>query len=136
MVTKVVYLPDLFWHRCHTENFKAAGLANQVRGGQRAGCRVTARAAPAPWDGRNLPAHPSNIMPQARTSLSQHQAAQKGHLAVMGRACQEQTPKCPWMTSGSELVVLGDDSFARLLSDQINALTVGRQLEVTRSTFT
>lgn len=106
-----------------------------MRRGQRAGCRVTGRAAPAPWDDRNIPACCSNVMLQAMASLSQHQGAQKGHLAVMGGACQRQTPKRPWM-SGSELVVLGDDSFTRLLSDQVNALTVGRQLEVTRSTFT
>lgn len=117
------------------ENFKAAGLANQARAGRRAGCRVTGRAVPAPWDGRNLAPCHSNVMPQGRASLPQHQAAPKDHLAVMGGACQRQTPKHPWM-SGSELVVLGDDSYTRLLSDQMNALTVGSQVEVTRSTFT
>lgn len=40
---------------------------------------------------RNLPTHHSNVMSQARASLSRHQDAQKGHLAVTGGACQRQT---------------------------------------------
>jgi len=39
--------------------------------------------------------------------------------------------KCLWISS-TELVVPGDDSFTELLFDQMNALTVDRQLEVTR----
>jgi len=85
--------------------------------------------------GRNLPASCGHVVPQAQASSPQHQDAQKGHVAAEGGACQRQTQKRHWM-SGSELVVLGDDSFTGLLYDQTNALIVGRQLEVTRSTFT
>lgn len=76
--------------------------------------------------GEGLPAHCLAVT----LPCHQGQAAQKG--CGGDRVARHRLPsKCLWISS-TELVVPGDDSFTELLFDQMNALTVERQLEVTR----